>query len=68
MVHLKAAEYGRVLELSLSDGSAVVADHDKIAQSFSEHLHDVLETNFWLVLSEVFLIVLCFICRFLFMT
>merc|ERR1711997_1353365 len=44
--HLGAAEDGHVLELSLSDGGAIVADDDKLGLSVSEHLHNGLETNF----------------------
>ena len=44
MEHLGAAEDGHVLELSLSDGGAVVADDDELGLSVSEHLHDGLET------------------------
>ena len=56
-----------MVELSLSDDSAVVADDAKFVLSVAEHLHDVLEDNFWLVLSVVFSFAF-FICRFLFMT
>ena len=42
--HLGAAKDGHVLELSLSDGGAVVADDDELGLSVSEHLHDGLET------------------------
>lgn len=54
MEHLRAAENGHVVELSFSDGSAVVADDAKVVLSVAERLHDGLETNFWLVLSVVF--------------
>ena len=35
-----------MVELSLSDDSAVVADDAKFVLSVAEHLHDVLEDNF----------------------
>ena len=54
MEHLRAAKNDHVVELSLSDGTAVVADDAKVVLSVAERLHDGLETNFWLVLSVVF--------------
>ena len=46
MEHLRAAKCGYILELSLSDGSAVVADDGKLGLSVSEHLHDGLSLLF----------------------
>ena len=55
MEHLRASEYGYILELSLSDGFAVVADDGKLGLSVSRHLHDGLKISLWLVHSVVFL-------------
>jgi len=41
---LGSAEDGHVLELSLSDGRAVVRDDDQLGLSVSQALHDGLES------------------------
>ena len=45
MVHISLGEHGVVLELSSSDGGAVLGDEDKLGLSLSESLDDVSVSN-----------------------